>query len=259
MSMAAWLLGTHVMPPGQDIRRFFATFGEALFGAGVLWVTYLGLEPYIRRYSPDSLIAWTRLIGGNWRDPGVGKDAMIGVCAGLAMTVLYAVHNLVPPLFGQPEPMPLSVNPNLLFGTREVLAYLLSRIGSAVQGAMLCAVTIVTLLIWLKRPWRAAIAGTILFTPVAINGMFPPATPLLNVAIGTALIAVFVFTIVRFGLLATMTALATHFVLLRAPITVHLASWRGSTGLWFVGLVAVAGLGACYLARRGAPIEAEDF
>jgi serine/threonine-protein kinase len=258
--MTAWLLRGHVLPLGQDMQRFFAAFGSALFDAGLLWVTYLGIEPYIRRYAPDSLIGWTRLIGGNWNDPTVGKDVMIGVSAGLAMTVAYAVHNLIPPLFGQPEPMPLTVDPNLLLGTREVLAYLLGRIGSAIQGAMLCVVTIVTLLIWLRRRWLVAITGVALFTPVAINGMFGSSTPMLNLAIGAILISVFVFTIVRFGLLATVAALATHFVLLRAPTTIHLTTWRGPAGLWFVGLVAVAGLGACYIARRGAAGEAlADF
>ncbi|HEX6974396.1 MAG TPA: serine/threonine-protein kinase, partial [Vicinamibacterales bacterium] len=255
MLMAAWLLRGHVLPLREDIQRFFAAFGSALFDAGVLWVTYLGIEPYIRRYAPDSLIGWTRLIGGNWTDPVVGKNVMIGVSAGLAMTVAYAVHNLIPPLFGQPEPMPLTFDPNLLLGTREVLAYLLNRIGGAIQGAMLCVVAIVTLMIWLRRRWLAVLAGIVLFTPVAINGMFAPTTPMLNIAIGAVLISIFVFTIVRFGLLATVAALATHFVLLRAPTTIHLGTWRGAMGLWFVGLVALVGLGSCWIARRGAAEE----
>ncbi len=49
----------------------------------------------------------------------------------------------------------------------------------------------------------------------------------------------------------TMAALATHFVLLRAPLTLDLASWRGPLGLWFVGLIALAGFGAVYIARHG--------
>ena len=57
--------------------------------------------------------------------------------------------------------------------------------------------------------------------------------------------------LVRFGLLATMAALTTHFVLLRAPITLELSSWRAATGLWFVGTVALAGFGAVYIARHG--------
>ena len=77
VSLASWLLGaSHVGVPGPDTLRFFGAIGRALFDAGLLWLTYLGLEPYVRRHSPDSLIGWTRLIAGSWRDPRVGRDVM---------------------------------------------------------------------------------------------------------------------------------------------------------------------------------------
>ena len=250
-TMAAWFLRGLIGVVSADVDRTFFAIGRALFGAGVLWLTYLGLEPYIRRYSPDSLIGWTRLLNGRWRDPHVARDVMIGVCAGLAMTVVYAIHNVIPPIFGRPEPMPLVTNPDLFVGTRQVLGYLLDRTGNAVQGAMLCVVGVVALLILLKRPWRAAVAALVCFTPVALNGMFTPGTPLLDIALGTALMTVFIVTIVRFGLLATMAALTSHFVLLRAPLTTELGSWRAPAGFWFIGVVGVMGLAACYFARAG--------
>jgi serine/threonine-protein kinase len=248
--LAAWVFRRHVMPPGVDIARMFDAIGFGLFSAAVLWVTYLGLEPYVRRYSPDSLIGWSRLLVGRWRDPRVGADVMIGVAAGLAMTVVYAVHNLVPPLLGSPEPMPLTMDANLLIG-RLAVAHLFERIGTAVQASMLCVVGFVALLIWLKRPWLAALAAVVCFTPVAINGMFPGSSPVLDLALGSVLITIFVIVIARFGLLATSAALTSHFILLRSPLTLELSSWRGSIALLFVGLVAVAGFGGVYLARYG--------
>jgi protein kinase-like protein len=250
--MAAWLLRRHVSPLSADMQRMFTSMGIALFQAALLWLTYLGLEPYVRRYSPDSLIGWTRLVGGRWRDPRVGRDVMLGVSAGLAMTLFYAAHNVLPPLAGLPEPRPLTMEWDLLLGTREVITFLVWRLANAAPAAMLCMVGYVALLIWLKRPWLAAVAAIVCFTPVAINGMFPPGTPVLDVVLGVALMTVFIVTIVRFGLLAAMAAITTHFVLLRAPLTTDLSSWRGPIGLWFLGAIALAGLGACYLARAGA-------
>jgi hypothetical protein len=62
------------------------------------------------------------------------------------------------------------------------------------------------------------------------------------------------FTLLRLAvllyLLATIAALATHFVLLRAPATLDVGSWRGPIGLWFLAVVAVAGFGAIYVARK---------
>ena len=65
---------TRTCQRGAEVSRFFARVGIALFNAALLWLTYLGLEPYVRRFSPDSLIGWTRLVAGGWRDPRVGRD-----------------------------------------------------------------------------------------------------------------------------------------------------------------------------------------
>ena len=223
------------------------------------WLTYLALEPYIRRYTPDSLIGWTRLIAGKWRDPRVAADVMIGVSAGLAMTVIYAVRRrCLPPLVGQPEPRPLFIDdPSQLLGTRHVAGYLLERIGGGIQWAMLCVVGLVALMLLLKRQWLAAWWPRWQSSPPSPStACFRPEHRGLDLALGTALIVIFVATIVRAGLLATMAALTTHFVLLRAPLTLDLSTWRGPYGLWFLGFVAVLGLGACYLAsarRQASP------
>jgi serine/threonine-protein kinase len=249
--MAAWLLRRHVMPPSADLDRFFTAIGGALFNAAVLWLTYLGLEPYVRRHSPDSLIGWTRLVAGEWRDPRVGADIMVGVAAGLAMTLFYAVHNVIPPLMDRPMPQPLRMDPTLLIGTREVLAYLCGRVASGIQGAMLCVVGVVALRLLLKSAWLTRATAVVIFTPVAINGMFPPGTPVLDLALGVGLISVLVAVIVRSGLLATTAALTTHFILLRAPLTTDFSSWRASSAFWFVAVVAVAGFGGVHVTRSG--------
>jgi hypothetical protein len=248
ITLVAWLFRGTIGVFAADVERFFATVAAGLFDGALMWLTYLALEPYIRRHAPDTLIGWTRLLAGRWRDPQVAVDVMIGVSAGLAMTLIYAVHTRLPPLAGYPEPPPHVTDVTLLLGTRHVIGYLLSRIGDATQGAMLCAVGFLALRLLLKHRIPAAVAAVVCFTPVAINGMFPEGTPLLNVALGAALITVFVATIVRFGLLATVAALTTHFVLLRAPLTTDFASWRAPLGLWFSGTVAALGLAACYLA-----------
>ena len=114
----------------------------------MLWLTYLGLEPYIRRFSPDSLIGWTRLLDGRWRDPQVASDVLLGVCAGLAMTVLYAAHNLIPPLFGRPEPMPLTpADPSVLLGARFIIGRMLSQVGGAISAGMLAVCGVVAILL----------------------------------------------------------------------------------------------------------------
>jgi tRNA A-37 threonylcarbamoyl transferase component Bud32 len=250
-SLAAWLLGAaHFADINREVARVFQQIGAALFDAGLMWVTYLGLEPYIRRFAPDSLIGWTRLISGRWRDPEVGRDILIGVSAGLAMTALYAVHNLVPPLFGRPEPMPLSFDPTVLMSSRYVLASITRTVLEAITNSMLAVVGVVALLILLKRVWLAWIAGIVIFVWVVIQGMFTPGTPLLDLMIGAGIIGIYIGVILYWGLLATIVTLFTHFLLTGAPLTTDLDSWRATAGITFtITLASLALLGA-WLARH---------
>src|SRR5262249_10831307 len=151
----------------------------ALFQAAIMWLAYLGVEPYIRRFSPDSLIGWTRLVSGRWRDPHVGRDVLIGISAGLAMTLFYAVHNFIPTLLGRPAPMPLWTDPNVFMGTRFVLADIVNLSNSAMTNSMLGVAGIVALLMLLKRTWLAWLVGCFVFVWVVIEGMFPAGTPIL--------------------------------------------------------------------------------
>jgi hypothetical protein len=136
-------------------------------------------------------------------------------------------------------------------------AGLISQVSKAISSGMLGVVGIVALLVLLKRRWAAIVAGIVCYTPVVINGMFPEGTPLLDIVSGALIISGFIGVIVRFGLLAAVAALATHFILLRAPLTMDLGSWRGPAALWYLGVLVAAGFAACYIAagggRKGAP------
>jgi hypothetical protein len=251
-SLLAWVLGaSHIESVGVEVGRIFSAIGRALFEAGLMWLTYLGIEPYIRRYAPDSIIGWTRLLAGHWRDPRVAVDVMVGVSAGLAMTLLYAVHNLIPPLAGYLEPMPLEPNEEGLASVRQLLAGLTTELTQAVTSGMLGVSGVVGFVLLFRNRILAVVVAIVCFTPVAISDMFNEGTPLLDLAIGAVIIAIFVGVIVRIGLLATIAALFTHFVFLRAPISADFSSWHASLGLWHIGLVFLLGLGACYYARTG--------
>ena len=252
--VGAWLCTPYVGALGTDLNRLFGAIGRSLFDAGLLWLTYLGLEPYIRRFSPDSLIGWTRLLNGRWKDPQVASDILLGVCVGLGMTLFYGAHNLIPPLFGQPEPMPLTPRDlNHLLGLRFVISRILSTVGTSLSSGMLAVAGVVTLLIFLKRKWTAHIASSVIFVWVVISDMFSPGTPMLDVAIGLGIIGLWTGVILYGGLLATVAALTTHFLLLRAPITTDFSSWRATPGITYLLVIGGAGLIAAYLARTATP------
>ena len=236
--IAGWLLtASYASNVALEVQRVFSAIGGVLFSTAVLWLAYLGLEPFVRRYWPDSLITWSRVTTGQWNDPRVGRDVLIGVCAGLAMTLAFAVHNLLPRPAGRPEPIPIARNMLWLPGFAETVGATLLQLGSALQAAMIATFGIVLLLNLLRRLWLAAVAAILCYTPVVVSGMFMPGTPILDVVLGVIIITIFVGVIIRFGLLASVAAISTHFVLLSSPLTTHLGSWRGGVSLWVLGLI----------------------
>ena len=254
LEMAAWLLGpNHVASFALEQSRLFSAIGTALYQAAVLWLTYLGLEPYIRRFCPDSLVGWQRLVSGGWRDARVGRDVLIGVAAGLAMTLVFAAHNLIPPLFGRPEPMPIfGGNLEQLMTARYAAAEVLKQIEGGLSAGMLGIAGFVVFRILLKRRWAAAAAAIACYVWVVLQGMFNPGWPLLDFACGLIITTIFVATIGWAGLLATIAALATHFLLLRAPLTADVSSWRLSAGMVYVVALLAFGVGGAWLASRTA-------
>jgi hypothetical protein len=248
--LAAWLFGDdHVGSFPEEQRRFFATVGRALYNAAVLWLTYLGLEPYVRRFSADSLIGWTRLIGGRWRDPRVGRDVMIGVAMGLGMTVIYSLHNVLPPLVGRPEPMPVVTgDPSVLLALRYACSEVLNQVQNGMTSGMLGIGGFVAFRILLKRRWLAAAAAVTCYVWVVLQGMFVPGYPTLAFVLGLAITIGFVLIIGWTGLLATVATLTTHFVLLRAPLTFDTSSWRFPTTVVMLGAIVAVGLAATAIA-----------
>jgi hypothetical protein len=55
----------------------------ALYTAGITYMFYMALEPFVRRRWPQILVGWTRLLSGGWRDPVVGRELAVGTAFGL--------------------------------------------------------------------------------------------------------------------------------------------------------------------------------
>ena len=93
--MLQWLCTANHVPTLAEFGGFLVAVSGALLGAGFFWMVYMALEPYVRRRWPQSMIAWSRLLGGAVRDPVVGGNLLIGAAFGVATAAVFLVHNLV--------------------------------------------------------------------------------------------------------------------------------------------------------------------
>jgi len=99
----AWLefLGMEHAPSGiREVLNISMVNGAgfALFCGALVCIAYLAIEPFVRRNWPHLLISWSRIAAGNYRNPTMGRDLLLGVAAGCAAAfIVHAIH-VFPPL-----------------------------------------------------------------------------------------------------------------------------------------------------------------
>ena len=93
--MLLWLGTAHHVPTPEELSTFLWAVSSALLGAAAFWVLYLALEPHVRRRWPQSMITWSRVLGGGLRDPLVGSHLLIGIAFGVGYTLLFLVGDLI--------------------------------------------------------------------------------------------------------------------------------------------------------------------
>src|SRR5258708_35681806 len=92
-----WLFGASHVPTFAKVFIFlFLAVSQALPWAGILWLLYIALEPYVRRRWPNTIISWSRVLsGGGLRDPLVGRGVLGGILFRLGFKLLDQLQDLV--------------------------------------------------------------------------------------------------------------------------------------------------------------------
>ena len=76
-------------------QYFIESVAHTLMLAVAAWVLYLAVEPFARRFWPDSLISWRRVLDGRFRDTLVARDFLIGAALAQVL-ILVRLTNFVP-------------------------------------------------------------------------------------------------------------------------------------------------------------------
>src|SRR5262249_51216071 len=88
----AGFLGSYVLPVGWRLLYLpvmvFLFAGIAFTVSTLGALSYVALEPLVRRHSPDALTSWARVVDGRLRDPQVGRDLLLGSVGGLVLAAL---------------------------------------------------------------------------------------------------------------------------------------------------------------------------
>ena len=251
---AAWLLGARFwLEPLTEFTHFLDDFvAFQLTNAAILWLMYMALEPYVRRYSADILMSWSRLLSGRVRDPRVGRDILVGIVAGLGIATLVIAVALLPAMLGYPPPPPRNMNLELIMSTRRAVSLLLRMPTQALLNGMLTTLLFALIRMAVKRTWIATII-TIVVGAFVLASNSGTQQVWLNIAFAIIVAIVYVGVLVKFGMFPLMMTFLTNNIA-ASGLTLDVNKLYAPSAIWLMVLIAVMAAFGYYASRTGEPL-----
>jgi len=203
----------------------------AIFGG------YIALEPTMRRRWPQSLVSWTRLLNGQFRDPIVGRDVLAGCVGGLILVLGEVGLRLVLAAIHGTPPVPIAEsNVAILNGGTLVLSEIISGWGRAILDSMAFVIFLVLFRRLVRKRWAAAL---ILFGVLALQHM--NARDTVSMLFSTAILVLCAaYLPARFGFLSLVVAFGVEATMSVTPVLWPPATWH--TGITAAGVAVVMAL-----------------
>jgi hypothetical protein len=245
----AWLCGAHHVPSIAEIALFLDFLAWGLAWSCFLWVLYMALEPYVRRRWPATLVSWSRLLAGGFRDPLVGRDVLVGCFLAPFTIALGRLLWFVPSWLGYPPPQPNSGPQSVFLGARMIVAHIASALMFAPILWLAFLFVLFLLRALLRKEWVAAVAWVLLFT------IFFPLSPDPVGLVGALIFSsLAVFVMIRYGLLALVANFMVVSILQNSPLTTQVSSWYAGISLAGILLIAAMAFYGFYTSLGGQPV-----
>lgn len=241
----------HMASIEGEIKALGWTLTGALVLTGVFLLLSVGVEPLVRRWWPDLLISWNRLIGGRFTDPIIGRDVLIGSVVGFTSVNTYFFAGLVRDyLYGKELTRYVTNAIFTLNGVSEFVAFLL---GAAIFP-IFAAFGVLTLLLVFYLIFRRKLVGVSVLAVVwALFFSLPYVFNRGVVAflIQAVVVAASVFVYARFGLLTIIASTVVLYFAGGPPITFDHARPYFAQSLITVGIIFALAVYSFYISLGG--------
>ncbi len=233
------LMAHHTFNLALEFRWLLDFAGWALLVGALFWVFYIALEPFARRRWPTILVSWTRMLSGEWRDPLVGRDVLIGCGFGIAISIVFDRFLSVLP----------SVPTGFISSTDVGVARFFSLLGVDTLFALgfLCGLSFLRAL--LRNDKSAMLLFVLLASVPVVPAVFlgrtaGPFTVNRLVLLSYALLypTLSMFVLMRFGLVALAAAYIVQDILLTYPMALHSSIWYSTATYSALAIIAVLAL-----------------
>jgi hypothetical protein len=213
----------------------FIAVCTSLFYGAVIWAIYLAFEPQVRRRWPQTLIAWSAVLAGKFREPIVGRDVLYGIAMALSWQVIGTGIHFA---FGLKDTQPEWSSSNLLLGSRAALGAWLLHIPGAIRETMMFFFLFFVFRTLFKREWLASSVFILLFTVISAS---QSKQPLMDGAIALLIFGTVALVVFRVGVLALAIGLFVVGVVDGVPVTFNGTDWYFSNAAFtYLSVAALA-------------------
>ena len=255
--LLGWLLGADHVPTLGELGMFIIGLGWALSFSVLLWLLYLAIEPYVRRRWPHALISWNRALAGNFRDPLVGRDLLVGALAGVLIVLVYvAGPQWLYARLGLADPFPVQANLRMLLGVRYLLAEELGAVPPALLMALGATFLLFLFRVFFRWEW---LAGTAFILAFAVPSFSASEHPWIAVPLSMAIWSAALLVLIRFGLLAMASLSLVQELLVVSPLTRDFSTWYAGVSLSVVLIVVALAAFGFYASLGGRPLLREEL
>lgn len=247
------LFRSHFVFGQESLFVLILAVSTGFFMSALMWMMYMALEPYVRRHWPQTIISWTRLLDGRFRDPLVGRDLLSGVLLGAAWALVFEFgyrFNLragSQPLFGSTE---------IFLGLRETISYGLITIVNSILGTLIFFLVLVMLRVFLRNRWLAAGTFVVFFAMPKILGSTHQVT---DGIVWILIYGIAAVAVVRFGLIVLATGTFMTNALLNLPYTSNLSNWYAFNSYLILAVFAAIGIWGFYTSLAGQKLLKQEL
>jgi len=246
-----WVLLAHHSGSLAGVVVFILAISVNLFFGMMTWLLYAALEPYVRRHWPDTLISWSRMLAGKFKDPVFGRDVLLGTLFGLLASVADQVQPMVEAGLGKPPMRPLGFyNSYSLDGVHGGIAMVLFQAAASFSNALVVFFLFFILRLIFKREWLAAALVGLLFCVPSIGAQ----NPWIDALFTGPFIVAYLWILRRFGLVALTVLYFVDQLADQIPLTTPLTAWYVEGGMVGMVVIVAVALSGFHVSRAGKPL-----
>ena len=253
VQMALWICDSHFNSSIGTFAIFLLAVCTSVFYGFLIYVMYIALEPLMRRRWPRTLISWSATLTGQWRDPIVGRDVLLGVVFGLGIDV---IAQIVDALSLGSALTPHARADEMLSGFRSTLAVGLQSMPRGIRSTLMLFLILFLLRAILRNQWIAGAAFAAIFV---LQDVLVSRHPMIDGAEDLVAYALIAFLAWRFGLLAVVVMLCSSELFRGAQPTLHGGAWYLGDTLFLTACVIATAAWGCYTSMAGQKLWKTDL